>query len=73
MFISCYDQIILNFDRYYRTMPSVYKKRIIDSLSKEFESSKRTLIGIEMVHTIKKEQLVSNRKSMFKSFYSLTA
>ena len=50
------------------------KKRIIDGLGfKEFESAKRTLTGIEMVHMIKKEQLISNRKSMFKSFYSLAA
>jgi len=33
----------------------------------------RTLTGIEMAHMIKKEQLISNRKSMFKSFYALAA
>ena len=50
------------------------KKRIIDGLGfKEFESAKRTLTGIEIVHMIKKEQLVSNRTSIFKSFYSLVA
>lgn len=50
------------------------KKRIINGLGfKEFESAKRTLTGIEMVHMIKKEQLISNRKSMFKSFYALAA
>ena len=50
------------------------KKRIIGGLGfKEFESAKRTLAGIEIVHMIKKEQLISNRKSMFKSFLSLAA
>ena len=40
------------------------KKRIINGLGfKEFESAKRTLTGIEVVHMIKKEQLISNRKS----------
>ena len=50
------------------------KKRISNGLGfKEFESAKRTLAGIEIVHMIKKGQLISNRKSMFKSFYSLAA
>jgi len=50
------------------------KKRIIDGLGfKEFESAKRTLTGIEIVHVIKKEQLVSNRTSIIKSLYSLVA
>ena len=50
------------------------KKRIARGLGfKEFESAKRTLTGIEIVHMIKKEQLVSNRTSIFKSFYSLVA
>ena len=50
------------------------KRRIINGLGfKELESAKRTLTGIEMVHMIKKEQLISNRKSLFKSFYSLVA
>jgi len=50
------------------------KKRIMVGLGfKEFESAKRTLTGIEIVHMIKKEQLICNRKSMFKSFHSLAA
>ena len=50
------------------------KKRIMAGLGfKEFESAKRTLTGIEIVHMIKKEQLIYNRKSMFKSFHSLAA
>ena len=50
------------------------KKRIINGLGfKEFESTKRTLTGIEMAHMIKKEQLVSNKNSMFKSFFTLAA
>ncbi len=50
------------------------KKRIIKGLGfKEFESAKRTLSGIEIVHMIRKGQLISNRKSMFSSFYSLAS
>jgi len=50
------------------------KKRIVRGLGfKEFESAKRTLSGIEIVHMIRKDQLISNRKSMFKSFYSLAS
>ena len=48
------------------------KKQIIRCLGfKEFESARRTLSGIEMVHMNRKEQLISNRTSLFKSFYSL--
>ena len=50
------------------------KKRIVQCLGfKEFESARRTLSGIEMVHMIRKEQLISNRTSLFKSFYSLAS
>ena len=50
------------------------KKRIARCLGfKDFESAKRTLTGIEIVHMIRKDQLISNRTSMFKSFYSLAA
>ncbi len=50
------------------------KKRIKVGLGfKEFESAKRTLTGIEIVHMIKKEQLICNRKSLFKLFHSLAA
>jgi putative transposase len=50
------------------------KKRITDGLGfKEFESAKRALTGIEMVHMIKKDQLISSKKSMFKSFCTLAA
>ncbi len=46
------------------------KKRIKIGLGfKDFEFAKRALIGIEIVHMIKKEQLICNRKSMFKSSY----
>jgi len=40
---------------------------------KDFESARRTLTGIEIVHMIKKEQLNTQERSMFKSFYSLAA
>ncbi len=40
---------------------------------KEFESAKRTISGIEIVHMIKKNQLITQEQNMFKSFYSLAA
>ena len=40
---------------------------------KDFESARRTITGIEVVHMIKKEQLNTQERSMFKSFYSLAA
>ena len=50
------------------------KKRIVQCLGfKQFESARRTLSGIEMMHMIRKEQLISNRTSLFKSFYSLAS
>ena len=50
------------------------KKRIIGGLGfKEFESARRNLSGIEIVHMIRKEQLISNKKSLFTSFYSLAS
>jgi len=46
------------------------KKRIARGLGfKEFESARRTLSGIEIVHMINKNQLTSSRASIFKSFY----
>jgi putative transposase len=40
---------------------------------KEFESARRTIAGIEIVHMIKKKQLNTQEQSMFKSFQSLAA
>ena len=40
---------------------------------KEFESARRTLSGIEIVRMIKKNQLIGEDKTMFKSFMSLAA
>ncbi len=40
---------------------------------KDFESARRTLAGIEIVHMIKKNQLNTQEQSIFKSFYSLAA
>jgi len=40
---------------------------------KDFESARRTLTGIEIVHMIRKNQLNTQEQSMFKSFYSLAA
>jgi len=40
---------------------------------KEFESARRTIAGIEIVHMIKKKQLNTQEQSMFISFQSLAA
>ena len=40
---------------------------------KNFESARRTLTGIEIVHMLKKNQLNTREQSMFKSFYSLAS
>jgi len=40
---------------------------------KEFESARRTIAGIELIHMIKKNQLNNQEKSIFKSFHSLAA
>ena len=40
---------------------------------KDFESARRTITGIEIVHMIKKNQLNTQEQSMFKSFNSLAA
>lgn len=40
---------------------------------KEFESARRTLSGIEIVRMIKKNQLIGQDKTVFKSFISLAA
>ena len=40
---------------------------------KEFEPARRTLSGIEIVRMIKKNQLIGQDKTMFKSFMSLAA
>jgi len=50
------------------------KRRIATNTGfKDFESAQRTLAGIEIVHMIKKDQLNTQERSMFKSFYSLAA
>ena len=40
---------------------------------KDFESARRTIAGIEIIHMIKKNQLNTQEQSMFKSFFSLAA
>jgi putative transposase len=40
---------------------------------KNFESARRTITGIEIVHMIRKGQLNTQEQSTFKSFYSLAA
>ena len=50
------------------------KKRIVQGLGfKEFESARRTIAGIEIVHMIKKNQLIGHDKNVFHSFCSLAA
>ncbi len=50
------------------------KRRIkITTGFKEFESAQRTLAGIEIVHMIRKDQILNPKKSTFKTFCSLAA
>tara|TARA_B110000902_G_scaffold189710_1_gene214797 strand:- start:26 stop:592 length:567 start_codon:yes stop_codon:yes gene_type:complete len=50
------------------------KRRIsIDTGFKDFESAKRTLAGIEVVHIVRKGQIADSRKTTFKTFCSLAA
>jgi len=52
----------------------IIKWRIQQGLGfKEFESARRTLSGIEVVRMIKKNQLIGQDKTVFKSFMSLAA
>ena len=52
----------------------IKKKRIAQGLGfKEFESAKRTIAGIEIVHMIKKNQMIIQGETMFDSFTSLAA
>jgi putative transposase len=50
------------------------KWRIMQGLGfKEFESAIRTIAGIEIVHMIKKNQLLNPKSSTYKSFISLAS
>jgi len=50
------------------------KWRIMQGLGfKNFESAKRTIAGIEIVHMIKKNQLLNPKSSSYKSFISLAS
>jgi len=50
------------------------KRRInITTGFKEFESAQRTLAGIEIIHMIRKDQILNPKKSTFKTFCSLAA
>lgn len=50
------------------------KKRIVQGLGfKEFESARRTINGIEIVHMIRKNQFVIQDRSRFKTFCKLVA
>ncbi|NRA10387.1 MAG: DDE-type integrase/transposase/recombinase [Crocinitomicaceae bacterium] len=50
------------------------KKRINQGLGfKEFESARRTIAGIEIVHMIRKDQMVGQDKNTFTTFKSLAA
>ncbi|ETN96240.1 IS6 family transposase [Zhouia amylolytica] len=50
------------------------KRRITISCGfKEFESAQRTLAGIEVVHIIRKGQIIDSKSTVFKTFCSLAA
>ena len=50
------------------------KRRIaIDTGFKEFESSQRTLAGMEVVSIIKKNQIIDSKSTVFQTFRSLAA
>lgn len=50
------------------------KWRILNGLGfKNFESARRTLSGIEVVHMLRKKQMINPETTMFKSFCSLVA
>ena len=50
------------------------KWRIMQGLGfKNFDSAKRTIAGIEIVHMIKKNQLLNPKSSSYKSFISLAS
>lgn len=50
------------------------KWRILNGLGfAAFESAKRRLSGIEVVHVLKKKQMINPRITIFKSFWSLVA
>ena len=40
---------------------------------KEFESARRTLVGIEIVHILRKNQMIGQDETMFDSFRSLAS
>jgi len=52
---------------------SIKRRITITTGFKEFELAQRTLAGIEIVHIIRKEQILNPKKSTFKTFCSLTA
>ena len=50
------------------------KWRIIQGMGfKEFESAKRTIAGMEIVRTLKKDQLLDPKNSTYRSFISLAS
>lgn len=50
------------------------KRRIVQSLGfKEFESARRTISGIEVVHMLRKNQLFSQDRNTYQTFRSLAA
>jgi putative transposase len=50
------------------------KWRILNGLGfKDFESAKRILSGVEVVHMLRKKQMINPGITMFKSFCSLVS
>ncbi len=52
---------------------SIKRRIAITTGFKEFESAQRTLAGIEIIHIIRKGQILNPKTSTFKTFCSLTA
>ena len=52
---------------------NVKRRMTISTGFKEFESAQRTLAGIEIVHIIRKNQIIDPKPTTYKTFYSLAA
>ncbi len=81
IFTACFEQELNTADVDNKAINNIVEQdnrfikwRIQQGLGfKEFESARRTLSGIEIVRMIKKNQLIGQDKTMFKSFMSLAA
>lgn len=77
----CYPKVIileavyfkLRFTLSYSDVEEIIKTRGIQNASgfKSFESARRTLGGIEIVHMLRKNQMINPERTRFKSFCKL--